>query len=213
MSVTALERPPCPLVPPAIAAQTIERAQAGDADAGDQLARHCQRQAYLFALQLTGNPDDALDVAQEALLRLFGTLARVDPERPIRPYLLRIVRNLVWDQLRKRRVRKTRSLEDEGRELVLDPPDPSLGPEDLAARRELQRILWTQLATLPARQREVVALRDYMGLSYAEIARALRIPVGTVMSRLHRGRARLRTAVLAHTATGRRTIREEADHG
>jgi RNA polymerase sigma-70 factor (ECF subfamily) len=194
-------------------ARTIERAQAGDSEAGDQLARHCQRQAYLFALQLTGNPDDALDVTQEALLRLFGTLARVDPERPIRPYLLRIVRNLVWDRLRKRRVRKTRSLEDEGRELVLDPPDPALGPEELAARHELQRILWAQLSSLPARQREVVALRDYMGLSYAEISRALRIPVGTVMSRLHRGRARLRTAVLARTTAGLGAGRKEADHG
>ena len=194
-------------------ARTIERAQAGDADAGDQLARHCQRQAYLFALQLTGNPDDALDVAQEALLRLFRTLARVDPTRPIRPYLLRIVRNLVWDQLRKRRVRKTHSLEDGGRELVLDPPDPALGPEELTQRRELQTILWSQLSTLPARQREVVALRDYMGLSYSEIARALRIPVGTVMSRLHRGRARLRKAVLARTASGLGTFPKEVAHG
>jgi len=193
--------------------RTIVRAQAGDAEAGDQLARHCQRQAYLFALQLTGNPDDALDVAQEALLRLFGTLGRVDPRRPIRPYLLRIVRNLVWDELRKRRVRKVRSLEGDDRDVILDPPDPALDPEARAARRELQRILWAQLGTLPARQREVVALRDYMGLSYAEIARALRIPVGTVMSRLHRGRARLRQAVLARTRAGRGTLRKEADHG
>jgi RNA polymerase sigma-70 factor (ECF subfamily) len=79
--------------------------------------------------------------------------------------------------------------------------DPNPNPEQRAATAELQRLLWLEVTRLPSRYREVVALRDYMDLSYAEIAVALKIPTGTVMSRLHRARAMLRTS-LRRDATG-----------
>jgi RNA polymerase sigma-70 factor (ECF subfamily) len=176
-------------------AQTVLLAQRGEESALDELARSCRQQAYVFALQLTGQPDDALDVAQEAMLRFFRSLARFDAERPVRPWLLHIVRNLVRDRARRRRVRRTESLEPDVGVLRLEPSDPGPDPEALASRRQLQELAWRCLQELPSDQREVLVLRDYQGLAYAEIAAALEIPRGTVMSRLHRARRRLQELV------------------
>jgi RNA polymerase sigma-70 factor (ECF subfamily) len=184
---------------------TVQSAQAGDVDARELLARTYQRTAYLFALQLTGHPDDALDLAQEAMLRFFRTLGRFDAERPVRPWLLRIVRNLVRDRARRLRVRRHVPLQPNPEVLATDPPDPSPSPEDRAATTELQLLLWRALRRLPPQFREIVSLRDYLGLSYREIAEALRIPTGTVMSRLHRARSMLREEV-------RRSMRGEVQH-
>ena len=184
---------------------TVRSAQRGNVDACEQLAREYQRTAFLFALQLTGNPDDALDVAQEAMLRFFRTLGRFDADRPVRPWLLRIVRNLVRDRARRLRVRRQEPLQPNPEVLVPDPPDPSPNPEDRAAKAELQVLLWQAVRRLPPRYREIVSLRDYLGLSYSEISTALRIPTGTVMSRLHRARSMLREEV-------RRSMRGEAHH-
>jgi len=186
-------------------AATVRSAQRGNVEAREQLARNYQRTAFLFALQLTGHPDDALDVAQEAMLRFFRTLGRFDADRPVRPWLLRIVRNLVRDRSRRLRVRRQEPLQPNPEVLVADPPDPSPSPEDRASKAELQLLLWQAVRRLPPRFREIVSLRDYLGLSYSEIAMALKIPTGTVMSRLHRSRSMLREEV-------RRSMRGEAHH-
>ena len=99
---------PAPVVmSPPSEAQTVILAQQGEAEALEELARSCRQQAYVFALQLIGHPDDALDVAQDAMVRFFRSLSRFDPSRPVRPWLLRIVRNLVRDRARRLRVRRT----------------------------------------------------------------------------------------------------------
>jgi RNA polymerase sigma-70 factor (ECF subfamily) len=185
--------------------RTVRAAQAGDLEAREELARASQRAAYLFALHLTGHREDALELAQDAMLRLFGSLARFDARRPLRPWLLRIVRNLARDRARRLKVRRTEPLEREGDLVRVEPTDTSPNPEQLATHNELRRVLWRAVGQLPARYREVVALRDYMDLTYAEIAQTLKIPTGTVMSRLHRGRTLLRRSI-------RRSLTEEARH-
>ena len=183
-------------VEPPSEAQVVMLAQQGEAEALDELARSCRQQAYVFALQLIGHPDDALDVAQDAMVRFFRSLGRFDPSRPVRPWLLRIVRNLVRDRARRLRVRRTESLEpaDEGA-LRFEPRDDAPDPESLASQRELQALVWQCLQELDPRYREVLVLRDYQDLSYADIATALKIPRGTVMSRLHRARRLLQEEV------------------
>ncbi len=176
-------------------ARTVILAQQGNAAACEELAKICRRQAYLFALQLTGNPDDALDVAQDAMLRFFRSLGRFDASRPVRPWLLRIVRNLVRDRARRMRIRRTESLEPSGDVLRFEPRDTGPSPETLASRHQLQALVWRCLRELPTRYREVLVLRDYQDLAYNEIAVALKIPRGTVMSRLHRARRRLQEVV------------------
>ena len=167
-------RRPAPAAFPAdlpLESQTVVLAQQGEATALDELARSCRQQAYVFALQLIGNPDDALDVAQDAMVRFFRSLGRFDSTRPVRPWLLRIVHNLVRDRARRNRIRRTESLEpatDDG--LRFDPRDESPDPEALSVRRDLQRLVWGCLQELSPRYREVLVLRDYQDLTYAEIA-------------------------------------------
>jgi RNA polymerase sigma-70 factor (ECF subfamily) len=187
---------PAPAVGAASETHTVLLAQRGETEALDRLARSCRQQAYVFALQLIGNPDDALDVAQDAMVRFFRSLGRFDASRPVRPWLLRIVRNLVRDRARRMRVRRTESLEplrDDAR--PIEPRDPGPSPEMLTSRRQLQAMVWTCVQELPDHYREVLVLRDYQDLAYAEIAQTLKIPRGTVMSRLHRARRMLREAV------------------
>jgi len=176
--------------------QTVVLAQRGESAALDELARNCRQQAYVFALQLIGNPDDALDVAQDAMVRFFRSLGRFDPTRPVRPWLLRIVSNLVRDRARRNRIRRTESLEPADDDaLRFEPRDERPDPEALAERRQLQRLVWECLQELPPQYRETLVLRDYQDLAYAEIASTLKIPRGTVMSRLHRARRLLHDLV------------------
>ena len=181
-------------------AELVVRARRGEREAAELLAVRCRRPAYLLALQLLRDPEDALDVAQDALLSLFTTLDRVGAGRPVRPWLLAIVRNRARDLLRRRRIRRHQSLAaddpEAGVELVAAAPRPDADAE----RAELQRRVWRALAALPAAHREVLVLRDYQDLTYDEIAGVLRVPIGTVMSRLHRSRRALRELLLADPA-------------
>jgi RNA polymerase sigma-70 factor (ECF subfamily) len=194
-------RPRLPLTPGADAdPQLVAAARDGHAEARERLAEEHRRAAYLLALQLVRNRDDALDVAQEAMLRFFTTLDRFDVQRPVRPWLLCIVRNCARDLQRRQKVRRAEPLGDgrDGGAAGLDEPPPlevpdhGPDPEALAARAELQRQLWHALGRLSEPHREILVLRDYQDLAYAEIAEVLRIPLGTVMSRLHAARKQLR---------------------
>lgn len=188
-----------PAPPPTVAKREndvdlVIRARAGDAEAQATLAERHRRPIFFLALQLMGNRDDAMDVAQEALLRFFKTLHRFDCRRPVRPWLFQIVRNRVVDLYRRKKVRRHDSLDatdpDGNPYLVL--ADDSVDPERDANRSELRVRLLDALSELSHIQREILVLRDYQDLSYNEIAETLNIPIGTVMSRLHGARKRLR---------------------
>lgn len=174
--------------------ELVERACAGDADAREELAMEHRRAAYFLALQLLGNRDDALDVAQDAMLRLFASLHRFDSRRPVRPWLYQIVRNRVVDLYRRRKVRAHDSLDalDEDGMPRYDVADDSVDLERDAAHSELRARIWRALGELTRNQREILVLRDYQDLAYSEIAKTLSIPIGTVMSRLHGARKALR---------------------
>ncbi len=174
----------------------VLRARSGDREAREELARAFGRPAYLLALQLLGNPEDARDAAQEGLMRFFSRLDRLDPGRPVRPWLLAIVRNAARDLARRRRVRQASSLDAAGEAFGVELIDDAPGPETLSRREELRRKVWRALGELRETEREILVLRDYQDLSYAEIAAVLGVPLGTVMSRLHRARRALR-ALLA----------------
>jgi RNA polymerase sigma-70 factor (ECF subfamily) len=177
-------------------AELIRSASAGLAEAREELARRYRGPAYVLALQLLGNREDALDVAQEAMLRLFATLGRLTPGRAVRPWLLAIVRNQARDLWRRQRVRRTEPIEGRAErlaaELIVRAPDP----EEATGRAELRRWVWRALARLSEDHREIVVLRDFHGLSYDEIAHVLDIKAGTVMSRLHAARRQLRARLL-----------------
>lgn len=174
----------------------VSRARLGEAEAREELARRYRTTAYLLALQLLGNREDAFDVAQDAMLRFFSGLGQFTPGRPVRPWLLAIVRNQAHDLWRRQRVRRAESIDSDGCGLAIELADTAPDPEQAASRRELRRRVWRAMSALAAHHREIIVLRDFHGLSYAEIAQVLSIKSGTVMSRLHGARGQLR-ALLA----------------
>ena len=169
----------------------IDQARAGEPAACDALARRYRRAAYLLALQMLGNRDDAMDVTQDAMLRFFTTLKSFDATRRVQPWLFTIVRNQVRDLWRQRQ-RRPGDVGGEPDALVGQLAAPQPGPEADLHRRELKERVWRALAGLPAEKREIIVLRDFHDLSYSDIAQVLGIPIGTVMSRLHGARRQLR---------------------
>jgi len=172
--------------------ELVERAQAGDEDALDEVVRRHRQSAYVFALQLLRNRDDALDAAQDALLRFIRSIDRFDASRPVKPWLLTIVRNVVRDQWRKR-ARSEVSLPDseDGPDLASQLVDERADPDNDLRKSELRRRVWRAIEQLPEKKREILVLRDFHDNSYSEIAEILGIPMGTVMSRLHGARRQL----------------------
>jgi RNA polymerase sigma-70 factor (ECF subfamily) len=152
--------------------------------------RRYQGRAYAIALGLCGNHDDAMDAVQKAFIRAHRALGRFRLGEPFFPWLYRIVRNAALNQRRdERRHRGEVPLEwvkrDDGR------PSPLQNLEAEEARRRL----WVGIQELSAELREVFVLYHFQGLKYREIAATLAIPLGTVMSRLHAARLRLRSVL------------------
>ncbi len=158
-----------------------------------------QRDVYNLALRMLRDPHAAEDATQDAFLsayRHFGALRGDNPK----PWLLRIATNACYDHLRRVARRPALSLdpsEEEGARGI-DVPDPDRGPEEEALVRERERVLSALLMEVPAEFRAVVVLCDVQGLSYEEVAAATGAGLGTVKSRLSRGRARLRELLAAH---------------
>ena len=172
--------------------ELVDQALAGRREARETLARRHRQAAYLLALQMLGNRDDAMDVAQEAMLRFFTSLGTFDRERRVQPWLFAIVRNQVRDLWRRRKRRPGDRLGEAGEALTRHLVDPRANPEADLRRNELKHRVWQALAELPAAKREIIVLRDFHDLSYSDIAGVLDIPIGTVMSRLHGARRQLR---------------------
>ena len=178
-------------------AEWIDAAKAGDVDAHNALASALREPAFFFALQLLGNREDAHDIAQDALIRFLGSLDRFESGRPVLPWLRRIVRNAVIDLQRRKNVRRADSLDSDGYEgEALEIVDQDEDASRRAVSQERREIVWNSLGRLPENHREIVVLREYQDLSYQEIADLLDVPIGTVMSRLHRARIELRSRVL-----------------
>jgi RNA polymerase sigma-70 factor, ECF subfamily len=173
----------------------IRRAQAGDADAFGELVRRYMRRAYFSALALVGSREDALDLSQEAFARAFRARRSLDPERPFYAWLYQILRRLCFNFLRDRRRRRTR-LEEAGSWLADEAAGRAApGPDHALEQRETQRRVAAAIERLPAPEREVLALREFEGLTYRDIAQLVGIPAGTVMSRLYSARGRLAQAL------------------
>jgi RNA polymerase sigma-70 factor (ECF subfamily) len=153
----------------------------------EDVARLYGRKIYNFAYRLTGNPDDAADLVQEVLLRVRKGLAGYTPGS-FEGWLWRITRNAFLDSVRKKKRRPEAPLPDEDRSTMATSPSP----DEVLASVRLSENVQAALLKLPMEFRESVVLCDVVGLSYEEIATAIDAPIGTVRSRIHRGRRLLR---------------------
>jgi RNA polymerase sigma-70 factor (ECF subfamily) len=146
--------------------------------------------AHVLAFQILGNSDDAADAVHDAFARVLARPGAFDFRRgPLRPWFLRVVRNRCFDLLRRRRTSDP-AIE----ELV----DPALQPDRLLEIEQRDQRLHCALAAISSDQRQILVLRDYLDLSYAELAGVLQVAPGTVMSRLHRARLALKEALNAN---------------
>ena len=173
----------------------IRAAQKGDVAAFNQLVRGYQAQVYRTAYRVLGDAASAQDATQDAFISAYKHL-RAFRGGSFKAWLLRIVTNACYDQLRVKQRRPAASLDA----MLLDPDNPAPGltraasesPQDFAERQELGATIQRGLATLPHDQRMTLVLVDVEGLSYEDAADTLATNVGTVKSRLSRARAALR---------------------
>ncbi len=174
----------------------IRAALLGDLEAFNRLVLAYQDMVYTQAFRMMGEEESAEDATQDAFILAFRRLSSYRGGS-FKAWLLRIVTNLCYDELRRRKRRPTTPLEPmDNREEEIESPrwlaDNAPSPEENVERRELARLLQCCLESLPAEFRAAVTLVDIQGLDYEEAAQALGKPLGTVKSRLARGRARMR---------------------
>ena len=176
----------------------IERARAGDTRAFEDLARREERALYRHVVRIVGTTADAEDIVQDALFSAWRSIASFQG-LSFRAWLFRIATNRALDQLRSRKRRP---------ELPLDPPDDddvtwaepvAPGPDltQLVGDREALAAVETALGSLPAEQRTALLLRDVEGFAYEEISVITSVEIGTVKSRIHRGRLAVRNVLIA----------------
>jgi RNA polymerase sigma-70 factor (ECF subfamily) len=179
----------------------IRSAQKGDIDAFNRLVLAYQHQVYNLAYRIMGEEAAAADATQEALISAYNHLKSFRGGS-FTSWLLRIVTNACYDDLRKRKRRPATSLEeltgDDNGEGGFELPSTADGPETIVQRREMVALLQQGITTLPDDQRIVLVLSDVQGMSYEEIAEMTNSNLGTVKSRLSRARGKLREYLQLH---------------
>lgn len=172
----------------------IRRVQQGDVDAFETLVTAYEKNVYNLALRMTGNREDAQDMAQEAFIKAYNSLPGFRGDSKFSVWLYRIVSNVCLDFLRRQKRRPASSLsveDDEGEETQLDVADVSQSPEVLLEQKLTREAVRRGLDQLPEEQRQILLLREIQGLSYEEIGQTLGLEAGTVKSRIFRARKRL----------------------
>ena len=182
---------------PDVDEELVDRVRQGDLDAFNQIVAAFQDRIYNLCLRMLGSPQAAEDAAQDTFIAAYRNAGKLRGSN-VRSWLFRIASNTCIDEVRKRQRRPLVSLDrpsaaDDVR--PVDVPDEDPGPEKRLLENELHGAMQAALLDLPRDQRLAVTLRDLEGFQYEEIADAMGVSVGTVKSRISRGRARLREAI------------------
>jgi RNA polymerase sigma-70 factor (ECF subfamily) len=177
----------------------VRRCIAGDAAAWEEIVRQHSRRIYNICYRFTGSAENADDLAQDVFIKMYRTLASFDPAKgAFTTWITTMTRNLLVDHFRKtKQDRATDSLDaglgDEEDSATLGDriQDSGLSAEERVQRRETQEMVQKAIQKLSPELREAVILRDLQDMDYKEIAQALKVPEGTVKSRINRGRMEL----------------------
>ena len=169
----------------------IERASGGDPSAFNQLMAMHEKRMYAVALRMFANREDAQDCLQEAMLRIYRAIGGFKGQSSFSTWVYRITMNTCLDELRRKKNRPNTSLDN-----LLDqgwsPSDGDNVPERRAIQSETRKMLAGAIRELPEDMRSAIVLQDVQGYSYDEIAQMLDVNVGTIKSRISRGREKLR---------------------
>ncbi len=167
----------------------------------EETVERFQDRVFTYARYLLGSPEEAEDVTQDVLLKLWSHRRKVEFDRA-GSWLLRVTRNACIDRLRRRRFRLVPIADAENDEGAVVLRDAAPGPEERRGTAELRERLVGALSDLEEPYKSIVVLREIQGFKYREIAEAMEMPLNTVKVYLHRGRARLRAALAARPAEG-----------
>ena len=169
----------------------VERHRYGDVDAFEEIYERYEAMVFNLAWRLCGDPTEAQDLAQEAFLRVYRHLERFQGRSSLKTWIYRVALNTCRSSLGRKKWRSVPLAEEEGAEgLVL--VDTRRTPEERAVATSAGEQVLESLALIPRKFREAVVLRDLEGLTYTEMADVLGVRIGTVRSRIARGRKRLR---------------------
>lgn len=177
----------------------IKKCMKGNLKAFDELIEKHEKIAYNIALKMLKNPEDAMDVSQEAFIKVFRSIKTFNFESSFSTWLYRIVTNTCLDFLRKRAT-NVYSIDspihtDDG-EIERDIPDDSETPEELLERKLTKELVTNSIDKLDDNHRTVIILRDIQGFSYDEISTILDCSIGTVKSRINRARNNLKDILI-----------------
>jgi RNA polymerase sigma-70 factor (ECF subfamily) len=177
----------------------VRRCVSGDAAAWQQIVQQYHRRIYNICYRFSGSSDDAADLAQEVFIKMYRTLGTFDGTRAsFMTWVTTVTRNLLVDHFRKGKYdRVTDSLEstagnqEDGLTLAEQLEDPAASPEARMQTLQTRKMVHEALQKLSPELREAVILRDLQDMDYKEIAQVLKVPEGTVKSRINRGRTEL----------------------
>ena len=180
----------------------VRRCLDGDSLAWTELVKAHHRRVYGLCYRFTGSPHDAEDLAQDVFLKIYGNLATFDLAKgSFQTWITTLTRNLLVDHFRRSKQQRATDSMDAGwdeseeqhtaRRISDRLADPNPSPQEHAAQKELEKMVQQALTKVSPELREAVILRDLQDMDYKEIAQVLRIPEGTVKSRISRGRAEL----------------------
>ncbi len=171
--------------------ELVQRMRVGDADALRSIVERYQDRIFALIFGIVRDRHEVEDVAQEVFLKVFRRIHAFDGRSRFYTWLYRVAANSAKDHVKKRSRRPSVALDDNA-----GIPSMLRSPAENAERSELRLAVRAAINTLPGRYREVLTLREIEGLTYNEIAAILRVSMGTVESRLHRARARLKQVLI-----------------
>lgn len=180
--------------------QLIADARKGDVAAFEALIGEHQKRIFSIAFRMAGNPEDAADMAQEVLIKIFKNLGKFQGNCKFSTWVYRVATNTCLDELKKLRRHTAYSLdqelETEEGSVAAELADEAPTPEESTERRDLQRVVSEAIGMLSEDHKKAILLRDMQGFSYEEIANILQCSVGTVKSRINRARAQLKKILI-----------------
>ncbi len=183
---------------PEVEREVVRMSKSGDSRSYEPLVRAYEGPGLRLAIGMLGSVDEATDALQDAFIKAWQSLHRFDITRPFGPWFFQILRNQCRDVIRSRQSRERHEVRDDL--IEIRPAGASSDPARRHERGEASMILWRALDALADEHREILVLKELQGFRYSEISEILRIPEGTVASRLYHARDALREALCATSA-------------
>lgn len=177
----------------------LKKIKNGDVESFELLIADYQVYAYNVAYRMLGNEEDAKDMTQEALIKVYKSIHKFKENSNFSTWLYRIVMNTCKDELKKRKeviLSLDKEIETNDGRISREIGDDRLNPSKIVERNEVSKMVQEAISALSDSNRMVIVLRDIQGLSYEEISQVIKEPIGTVKSRINRGRSQLKKLLI-----------------